>query len=91
MKMANIDAVFDFMFTNPKRKDGVRFTSVTVSLASLCAPSLHPLESGIGNSVQRSGKPSPPHDVCVNSVVHIMVHVLPSEVSRALTSLTAAV
>ena len=33
MKMANIDAVFDFMFTNPKRKDGVRFTSVTVSLA----------------------------------------------------------
>lgn len=23
MKMANLDAVFDFMFTNPKDKDGV--------------------------------------------------------------------
>ena len=23
MKMANIDAVFDFMFTKPKKKDGV--------------------------------------------------------------------
>lgn len=25
MKMANIDAVFDFMFTNPKDRDGVSF------------------------------------------------------------------
>lgn len=89
--MANIDAVFDFMFTNPKRKDGVRVTSVTVSLVSLSAPSLLPREPSTGNSVQKSGKPSPPHDVCVNSVVHIMVHVPSSEVSRALTSLTAAV
>ena len=25
MKMANIDAVFNFMFTNPKKRDGVSF------------------------------------------------------------------
>lgn len=87
MKMANIDAVFDFMFTNPKRKDGVRVTSVTVSFASLSAPLLRPREPSTGNLVQRSGKPSPPHDVCVNSVAHIMVHVPSSEVPQALTSL----
>ena len=26
MKMANIDAVFDFMFTSPKKEDGVRIS-----------------------------------------------------------------
>jgi hypothetical protein len=26
MKMANMDAVFDFMFTDPRNEDGVRFS-----------------------------------------------------------------
>jgi len=30
MKMANIDAVFDFMFTDPKHPDGVNFFSKTL-------------------------------------------------------------
>lgn len=29
MKMANIDAVFDFMFTSPLNEDGVRPTSLS--------------------------------------------------------------
>lgn len=30
MKMANIDAVFDFMFTNPKKENGVRISQTFV-------------------------------------------------------------
>ncbi len=40
MKMANIDTAFDFMFTRPKKPNGVRFINsveVMVFLSLMCA------------------------------------------------------
>lgn len=34
MKMANIDAVFDFMFTSPKKEDGVRISQTLFIMTS---------------------------------------------------------
>ena len=36
MKMANIDAVLDFMFTNPRHSDGVCITLLCAFACSLC-------------------------------------------------------
>ena len=35
MKMANIDAVFDFMFTDPKTKEGVSATPFCIIVTKL--------------------------------------------------------
>ena len=44
MKMANIDAVTGFMFTNPRKNDGVIYLSPSLN------PSLHPLSKCPGST-----------------------------------------